>query len=93
MSKEAIAQMMQSATQDQPLQQKLEGASGLAEVVKIGGEKDYQFTEDEMQAFLSEHGVPLGDSAEGELSEEGLDAVAGGCIQPSISSLLRIRGW
>ena len=91
MSKEAIAQMMQAAGQDESLQHQLEQAGGLAEVVKIGAEKGYQFTESEVQAFLTEHGITFEDSEEGELSEEALEAVAGGMVWPLWPP--RFRGW
>ena len=86
MSKEAVEQFMQAASQDAALQQKLEDAQGFVEVVQIGAQKGYQFTEDEVQAFLRERGIPIEESAEGELSEEALDAVAGGLFEN-----LRIR--
>ncbi|NMG07825.1 Nif11-like leader peptide family natural product precursor [Brasilonema sp. UFV-L1] len=90
MSKEAISQMMQSASENPTLQHQLEQAGGLAEVVKIGAEKGYQFTEEEVQAFLSERGVNFEDSTEGELSEETLETVAGGFI---VGWALRFRDW
>lgn len=64
----------------------LEEAEGLAEVVEIGAERGYQFTEQDVQNFLSEKGIALPDSDEGELSEEALEAVSGGWFQN-----LRIR--
>ena len=86
MSKESVEQLMQAAGLDAALQKKLEAAEGFAEVVEIGAEKGYQFTEQEVQAFLSERGITLAESQEGELSEEALDAVAGGWFEN-----LRIR--
>ncbi|WP_066384610.1 MULTISPECIES: Nif11-like leader peptide family natural product precursor [unclassified Anabaena] len=91
MSKQAIAQMMQSASQDKTLQQQLEQAGGLAEVVNIGAEKGYQFTEEDVQAFLLEHGINFDDSEEGELSEAVLETVAGGMVINWWSP--RFRGW
>jgi predicted ribosomally synthesized peptide with nif11-like leader len=90
MSKESVEQLMQAAGLDPALQKKLEGAEGFAEVMRIGAEKGYQFTEEEVQAFLSERGVTFEDSAEGELSEEALETVAGGMV---IQWWPRIRGW
>ncbi|BAY23405.1 nitrogen fixation protein [Calothrix sp. NIES-2100] len=78
MSKEAVEQLIQAAGEDVALQQKLEAAEGFAAVVQIGAEKGYQFTEQEVQAFLRERGITLEGSQEGELSEDALDAVAGG---------------
>ncbi len=79
MSKEAIEQMFQSAGDDPDLQHQLETAGGFAQVVEIGAEKGYQFTEQDAQAFLNDRG--LGTSVEGELSDEALEAVAGGWFQ------------
>ncbi len=80
MSKEAIDKMMQAANQDAALRQALETAKDLAEVVEIGAENDYQFTKEELQAAVKERGGMLQEdvAAEGELSEEALEAVAGG---------------
>jgi predicted ribosomally synthesized peptide with nif11-like leader len=89
MSKEAVEQMMKSAGDDLVLQQQLETANGFAEVVQIGAEKGYQFTEADAQALLRERGIPTGDSADGELSEEALETVAGGFIYDG----WRRRGW
>ncbi|WP_066424072.1 Nif11-like leader peptide family natural product precursor [Anabaena sp. 4-3] len=86
MSKEVVEQLMQAASQDVALQNKLEIAQGFAEVVKIGAERCYQFTQEDVQAFLNERGIPVEESSDGELSEEILDAVAGGWFQN-----LRIR--
>lgn len=81
MSKESVEQLMQAAGLDPALQAQLEAAEGFAEVVKIGAEKGYQFTEQEVQAFLKQSGVPLDESPDGELSEAALDAVAGGWFE------------
>jgi predicted ribosomally synthesized peptide with nif11-like leader len=86
MSKEAVDRMMQAASEDSALQQKLEAAEGFAQVVQIGAEKGYQFTEEELQSVLTERGMPSAESTEGELSEEALEAVAGGWFEN-----LRIR--
>ena len=88
MSKEAIEQLFQAANEDAALQQKLESADGYAEAVKIGADNGFNFTEDEAQAFLAERGVLEG--PEGELSEEALEAVAGGWFD---NWRVRISGW
>lgn len=96
MSKEAVDSMIQTARKDAALQKKLEDAQGLAEVVQIGAEKGYQFTEDEVQAFLCEHGITIGASEQGELSEEALDAVAGGSFWDgkwTDNVRINLRGW
>lgn len=78
MSKEAVEQMMKAVGNDLVLQQKIETADGFAQVVEIGAENGYEFTEAELQALLRERGIPSGDSGHGELSEEALEAFAGG---------------
>ena len=80
MSKEAVDRMIQAAGADVALQQELATAPGFAEVVQIGTQKGYEFTEEDARVFLHERGIPIGDSADGELSEEALEAVAGGSI-------------
>jgi predicted ribosomally synthesized peptide with nif11-like leader len=93
MSKEAIDRMMQSAGSDAALQQKLEAAGGFAEVVQIGADKGYQFTEEDARVFLHERGIPIGGSADGELSEEALEAVAGGGWGWTDNVRIDIKTW
>jgi predicted ribosomally synthesized peptide with nif11-like leader len=90
MSKEAVEQMMQAASQDESLQQRLTEAVGFEEVVQIGAEKGYQFTPEELQMTIAERGISVTDADSDELSEEALEAVAGGCIGPWYP---RFRGW
>ncbi|WP_066384604.1 MULTISPECIES: Nif11-like leader peptide family natural product precursor [unclassified Anabaena] len=87
MSKEALVKMFEAAKEDAALQQQLEKADGYAEAVKIGAENGFNFTEEEAQAFLAERGLIEG--PEGELSEEALEAVAGGWFD---NWRVRIRG-
>ncbi|NMG07824.1 Nif11-like leader peptide family natural product precursor [Brasilonema sp. UFV-L1] len=96
MSIEAVDSLIQAAGKDVALQQKLEAAQGFAEVVQIGTEKGYQFTEEEVQAFLRESGITLEGIQQEELSEEALDAVAGGSIWDgkwTDNVRINIRGW
>ena len=88
MSKEAIEQLFQAASSDPALQQQLESAGGYAEAVQIGAAHGYDFTEQEAEAFLTERGIIEG--PEGELSEEALEAVAGGWFD---NWRVRIGGW
>ncbi len=82
MSKEAVEKMMQAADRDTALRQALESAQGFAEVVEIGAQNDCQFTEEEVQAVLKERGIfQENTAAEGELSDEALEAVAGGYFE------------
>ena len=79
MSKEAFEQMFLAASEDPNLLQKLENASEYTEAVSIGAENGFNFTEEEAQAFLNEQG--LMEVEQGELSDEDLEAVAGGFIR------------
>ncbi len=78
MSKQAVEQMIAVAANDVALRQKLEAAEGVASAIKIGAENGYTFTAAEAKAVLIEHGVFPETRAEGELSEQALEAVAGG---------------
>jgi predicted ribosomally synthesized peptide with nif11-like leader len=80
MSKQAVEQLLEAASKNTALQQKLEAAGGFADATKIGADNGYSFTEDEAKEVLHERGIALGDGAEGELSEQALEAVAGGTI-------------
>jgi predicted ribosomally synthesized peptide with nif11-like leader len=97
MAKEAIDRMMQAAGTDAALQHQLEFAGGFAEVVQIGADKGYQFTEADARAFLGDRGI--GNSVvEGELSDEALEAVAGGLfenlsIRIGNNPTVNIRHW
>ena len=90
MSKEAVEQMMQAAANDIALQQKLEAAGGFAAAVKIGADNGYNFTESDAKAVLSEHGLLVEEGPEGELSDQALEAVAGGWFD---GWRVRIGGW
>lgn len=96
MSIEAVNSLIQAAGEDTALQQKLEAAQGFADVVKIGAEKGYQFTEQEVQAFLIQSGITLEGMQGGELSEDLLDAVAGGSFWDgkwTDNVRINLRGW
>jgi hypothetical protein len=89
MSKQAVEQLLDAAAQNTALQQTLEAAGGFTEAVKIGADNGYHFTEDDAKIVLKERGILTEDGAEGELSEQALEAVAGGLFDG-----WRIRiGW
>jgi predicted ribosomally synthesized peptide with nif11-like leader len=88
MSKQAVEQLLDAAAKDTALQQKLETAGGFAAAIKLGADNGYSFTEDEAKEVLQERGILTEDGAEGELSEEALEAVAGGHTLN-----IRIRLW
>lgn len=96
MSKEAFEAMMQAAGQDSSLQTSLEAADGYEEVVKIGATKGYEFTAQEAENALQERGLLLGNSSTDELSDEALEAVAGGIDwgwTDNVRINLDFRGW
>jgi predicted ribosomally synthesized peptide with nif11-like leader len=78
MSKQAVEQLLEMAAKNTALQQQLDAAGGFAEVVQIGTERGYQFSEEDARVFLRERGISIDGSADGELSEEALEAIAGG---------------
>jgi predicted ribosomally synthesized peptide with nif11-like leader len=80
MAKEAVEQLLEAASKNTALQQKLEAAAGFPEAVKIGADNGYSFTEEDVKIVLSERGLLPQEGAEGELSEEALEAVAGGSV-------------
>ncbi|GCL37704.1 protein of unknown function, nitrogen fixation [Sphaerospermopsis reniformis] len=101
MSKEAVEKLFMAASENPDLMAKLESADSYAEAVSIGAENGFNFTEEEAELFLAEYGLDKG--LNGELSEEDLEAVAGGAVTPytptiakvtfSITSRIRIRRW
>lgn len=99
MSKESVAQMIEFAGKDADLQKQLEAAQGFSEVVQIGSARGYQFNEADVQSFMSENGINLMDILEtqsGELSDEMLEAVAGGSFWDgkwTDNVRINLRGW
>lgn len=89
MSKESVEAMMEAATGDESLQQKLASASSFEEVVKIGSDHDYSFSSEELQLVLTEKGISLqnNSSESEELSDEQLETFAGGMV------INWYRGW
>jgi predicted ribosomally synthesized peptide with nif11-like leader len=89
MSKQAVEQLLDAAAKDTALQQQLEAAGGFAAAIKLGADNGYSFTENEAKDVLQERGIALNDGADGELSEQALESVAGGLFDG-----WRIRiGW
>ncbi len=88
MSKEAVVAMIKAANQDPALKQRMEAADGYNKVVQIGAEKGYQFTEEELKSVAKEQGMLIEGSEDAELSEEALEAVAGGLFDG-----WRVRFW
>jgi predicted ribosomally synthesized peptide with nif11-like leader len=78
MATSAIEQLFIAANDNVDLQQQLKTVSGVTEAVKVGADNGYNFTEDEIKSFLTEHAMASEAGADGELSEADLETVAGG---------------
>lgn len=84
--KKSLEQFFQTASQDQQLQEKLKAAPNreayISSVVGLGKEKGYSFTIDEVATALEVAAKKAGENGEetSVLSEEQLNAVAGGSI-------------
>jgi len=77
MSKANLEQFYQEVLKDQALQERFRTVAGSDSVaalaVELGQEKGYSFTAEEVQAYLDEM-----NASDQELSDELLEAVAGG---------------
>lgn len=86
MSKANLEQLRQEVEQVPALQERLNQAqdndSLIALVTEIGQEKGYSFTRQEVEEYISQI-----NTSQEELSEEQLEAVAGG------KALIRVNGW
>ena len=76
MSKEAVKNLIKESQSDAQLLTQLETAEGSEAVIQIAQERGYQFTEEELILVMQEQQELA--SGESELSEEALEAVAGG---------------
>jgi predicted ribosomally synthesized peptide with nif11-like leader len=75
MSQESVKRFFQFLKTDELLQEQLKNTNDTASVIQAAAEKGYEFTEEELQAYTQEA------IDTGELSEEDLLAIAGGCSQ------------
>lgn len=81
MAIENIMKLMEIAQDKPELASKLETADSPEAVVGLGASEGLEFTTEEAEAFRQQL-IQLQDASEnGELSEEALEAVAGGCIK------------
>jgi predicted ribosomally synthesized peptide with nif11-like leader len=71
MSTERVSRFLSAVSSDSALQQKLAAVTDSVNFVKIVQECGYSFTLEDLQAHLAQHN-------NGELSEDELEAVAGG---------------
>jgi predicted ribosomally synthesized peptide with nif11-like leader len=71
MSTEIVRQFLSAASSDSALKQKLAAATDSVNFVQIAQKSGYNFTLEDLQAYIAQHN-------NGELSEEQLEAVAGG---------------
>ncbi len=95
MSIKALNQFLQKANEDEQLAQEianvLESENDTAAVIKLAQTKGYQFTADELLAEV--HKRPYQQELE-ELSEEELEAVAGGfCTHCSVYVTHGYAAW
>ena len=83
MSKANLEQLRQEVAQDPALQERLNQAqdneSLIATVTELGQEKGYSFTRQEVEEYIDEM-----NTSEQEISEEQLEAIAGGAAKTDI---------
>jgi predicted ribosomally synthesized peptide with nif11-like leader len=86
MSIESVNQFLQKVAQDTQLQEEIakamESENDRQAVVELGAKYGYQFTSDELGQEIQKNQQAAVDS--GELSEDELEAVAGGACTPMI---------
>ncbi len=73
MSKETVREFFKVAEKDDALQEKLKAGNSSTSIVQMAADRGYEFTTKELQAFMQE-----AIAADGELSQEELETVAGG---------------
>ncbi|MCF2147142.1 Nif11-like leader peptide family RiPP precursor [Desmonostoc muscorum LEGE 12446] len=73
MSKETVRGFFKVAENDEVLQEKLKAGNSSTSIIQMANERGYQFTTEELQVFMQEV-----TAADAELSEDELEAVAGG---------------
>jgi predicted ribosomally synthesized peptide with nif11-like leader len=71
MSSESLSQFLSAVSSEGALQQKLAAVTDSGHFVKMAQESGYNFTLEDLQAYIAQHN-------DGELSEDELEAVAGG---------------
>jgi predicted ribosomally synthesized peptide with nif11-like leader len=77
MSKQTAIEFVKASENDLVLLEKIKAADSPADVVKIAAEYGYELTEREIKAIQTGSHI---DWEDGELSEEQLEAVAGGLM-------------
>ena len=76
MSQASVLNFFKAVQKNKAVQKQLEVADSLSTAVKIGTEQGYNFTQDELIDFIEE--IQQVEAKEIEMSEEELEAVAGG---------------
>ena len=71
MSSESLSQFLSAVSSEAALQQKLAAVTDSVHFVKMAQESGYNFTLEDLQAYITQHN-------NSELSEDELEAVAGG---------------
>ena len=85
MSTESLRQFLSAASSDSGLKQKLAAATDSVNFVKIAEESGYSFSLEDLQTYIAQHN-------NGELSEDELDAVAGGRSHAAVDGNSPISG-
>ena len=86
MSQASVLDFFKAVQKNKAVQKQLEVADSLSAAVKIGIDQGYNFTQDELIDFIEE--IQQVEAKDIEMSEEELEAVAGGCyLKPFFSQL------
>lgn len=75
-----LKKFLEKANQDEAIQTQLKEAQNYSDIVKIGKENNYNFTEDDIKQLKEEQ------TKSGALSEEDLNKVSGGTLIISLAS-------
>ncbi len=78
MSEQAVIDFLQATQEDAALLARSNEASDLAAVVSIAQEAGYSFTEEDIEASAITMQKAMKQKSDGELSDDDLEAVAGG---------------
>jgi predicted ribosomally synthesized peptide with nif11-like leader len=76
MSTESVSQFLSVVSSDSALKEKLAAITDSVNFIQIAQASGYNFSLEDLQAYIAQHN-------NGELSEDELEAVAGGCASPN----------
>jgi predicted ribosomally synthesized peptide with nif11-like leader len=98
MSVETVNQFLQKVSEDTPLQEELTKVLESAEndreaATELGAKHGYQFTSEELwQGIQNRQSEFQVSQNQEELSDEELEAVAGGCMRPPLTTVITKPG-